>query len=127
MNIPTWLIEVLQQFPIVVVIGFAIWYAEKRVREKEIRLEDRFDKQLADLLKRSEDREQQLRTREDQLRAEARQDRDAEIARFLEAQKALTEANAKLLTAKDDQIAELTKQVENLTKQLAALTKKLSG
>ena len=127
MNIPTWLIEVLQQFPIVVVIGFAIWYAEKRVREKEIRLEDRFDKQLADLLKRSEDREQQLRTREDQLRAEARQDRDAEIARFLEGQKALTEANTKLLTAKDDQIAALTEQVENLTKQLAALTKKLQG
>lgn len=127
MDIPTWLIEILRQFPMVVVIGFAVWYAEKRVREKELRLENRFDAQLADTLKRGDDREQQLRDREDKLRAEVRQDRDAEIARFTEAQKAVADANAKLLAAKDEQIAALTAQVENLTKQLAALTRKLQG
>src|SRR5438876_138280 len=118
MDLPTWLIEILRQFPMVVVIGLAIWYAEKRVREKEIRLETRFDSRFTDFLRRSEEREQQLRAREDQFRAEAREDRDAEIRRFLESQKALTEANEKLLAAKDEQIANLTKDVENLTKQL---------
>jgi DNA anti-recombination protein RmuC len=127
MDLPTWLIEILRQFPMVVVIGLAVWYAEKRVREKELRLENRFDTQLAETLRRGEEREQQLRDREDKLRAEIRHDRDAEIARFTEAQKAVADANAKLLAAKDEQIAGLTEQVQNLAKQLAALTKKLQG
>lgn len=110
-----------------VVIVLAVWYAEKRVREKEVRLENRFDTQLTALLKRAEDREQQLHNREDQLRAEVRKDRDAEIARFLDAKKALAETNDRLLAAKDEQIANLIKEVEGLTKQLAALTKKLQG
>jgi hypothetical protein len=127
MDLPTWLIEILRQFPMVVVIGLAVWYAEKRVREKEIRLESRFDTQLADLLRRADEREQNVRTHEDRLRAEVRADRDAEIQRVAESQRALAEAHTKLLTAKDEQIANLTKEVENLTKQLAALTKKLQG
>ncbi|MCI0701939.1 MAG: hypothetical protein L0241_12730 [Planctomycetia bacterium] len=122
---PDWLIDIFRQFPIVVVIGFVIWYAEKRVRDKEIRLETRFDDQSTDLLKRDEERERQLRAREDQLRAEARADRDAEIQRFLDAQRTLTRTYEKLLTAKDEQIANLTQEVERLTRQLAALTKKL--
>ena len=39
MDIPVWLIEILRQFPVVVVIGFAVWYVENE-REKEIRLEE---------------------------------------------------------------------------------------
>jgi hypothetical protein len=108
-DLPTWLIEILRQFPMVVVIGYAIWYAEKRVREKEIRLEERYDrdrKVAAD--------------RDDKYRTELRGDRDAEIKRSQETQKTLTEAYEKVVTAKDEQIA-------NLTKQLAALTRKLSG
>lgn len=118
-DLPTWLIEILRQFPMVVVIGLAIWYAEKRVREKEIRLEARYDKNLAEAAQR-----------EVRFRAESRQDRDAEITRFQEAQKTVTEANEKLLAAKDEQIANLTAltaEVEKLRKELAALTRKLQG
>jgi len=59
----------------VVVIGLAIWYAEKRVREKEIRLEDRSDRLL-----------KELRDREERFRNEFREDRDSEIARFQNSQ-----------------------------------------
>jgi hypothetical protein len=99
---PDWLIDILRQFPIVVVIGFAIWYTEKRVREKEIRLEERFDR-----LAREADQ------RSDRQRQEEREDKVAEIKRHEDMQRTL-------LAAKDEQIAALTKQ-------LAALTKKLSG
>jgi hypothetical protein len=127
MDLPSWLTEILRQFPMVVVIGLAVWYAEKRVREKEIRLETRFDDQLAQSLRRGEERESELHAREDRLRNEARQDRDAEIRRFLDLQKSTTETHERLLASKDEQIAYLTEQVESLTRQLAALTKKLQG
>jgi hypothetical protein len=84
---PDWLIDIFRQFPIVVVIGFAIWYSEKRVREKEIRLEARYDNQILEIRRRAEEREQQLHVRGDQLRTESREDRDAEIKRFQDAQK----------------------------------------
>jgi hypothetical protein len=116
MDIPTWLIEILRQFPMVVVIGLAIWYAEKRVREKEIRLEVRFDEQL-----------RRTNEREDQLRSETRQDRDAEIKRYEESQKAVMDSNETLLAAKDEQITRLTDEVEKLRKEVASLTKKLQG
>jgi hypothetical protein len=116
MELPSWLIDILRQFPMVVVIGFAVWYAEKRVSEKEIRLEERHDKTAKGAAER-----------EDKLRKAVREDRDAEIKRHLESQKAIMEANEKLLAAKDDQIASLTTEVEKLRKELAALTKKLSG
>lgn len=45
---PDWLIEILRQFPIVVAIGFAFWYVEKRTREKELRLEERYDRNWRD-------------------------------------------------------------------------------
>ena len=46
---PDWLIEILRQSPMVVVIGLAIWYAEKRVSEKEVRLEERADRHATEL------------------------------------------------------------------------------
>ena len=106
---PDWLIEILRQFPMVVVIGFAIWYAEWRVREKEIRLEE-----LADKHRKG------LEQREERLRKETREDRDAEIRRYQEAQKVVVEKDQQLFAAKDDQIA-------NLTKQVAVLAKKIQG
>jgi hypothetical protein len=109
MDIPTWLIEILRQFPMVVVIGWAIWYAEKRVREKEIRLEQRYDQNWKEAAER-----------EDKLRVEARQDRDAEVQR-------LREAHDKALASKDEQIANLTEEVKKLGTQVAALAKKLQG
>ncbi len=109
MSIPDWLIEILRQFPIVTVIGFAIWYAVKKVQEKEVRLEERADKHR-----------QETAAREDRLRQEARDDRDAEIKRFLAGQRDTAEMHEKLLAAKDEQI-------ENLTKQLAALNRTLQG
>lgn len=116
MDLPSWLIEILRQFPMVVVIGLAVWYAEKRVHEKEVRLEDRSERS-----RRADDE------RNEKLRVEVRQDRDAEIRRLQESYKTLTESNEKVLAAKDEQIARLTEEVEGLTKQLAALTKKLQG
>ena len=106
---PDWLIEILRQFPMVVVIGLAIWYAEKRVREKEIRLEERADRQR-----------NELEQREERLRKDSRDDRDAEIRRYQESQKVAAEKDQQLLVVKDDQIA-------NLTKQVAALTRKIQG
>ncbi|QEL14217.1 hypothetical protein [Limnoglobus roseus] len=113
---PDWLIEILRQFPMVVVIGLAIWYAEKRVREKEIRLEQGADKLRKD-----------LQDREGRLRKETREDRDAELKRFQDSQKALTEKDHQLLKAKDDQIASLTTEVEKLRKEIGTLSKKLQG
>jgi biopolymer transport protein ExbB/TolQ len=109
MDLPTWLIDILRQFPIVTVIGFAVWYAVKKVQEKEIRLEERADKHR-----------QEIAAREDRLRQEARDDRDAEIKRLLDGQREAAEIHEKLLTTKDEQI-------EHLTKQLAALNRKLLG
>ena len=106
---PDWLIEILRQFPMVVVIGLAVWYADKRVREKEVRLEERAD-----------EHRKQLQEREDRLRREFREDRDAEIVRFRESQKATAERDQLILAAKDEQI-------KTLTKQLAELNRKLSG
>ena len=110
---PDWLI---QQFPIVAVILFATWRAEKRVGAKEVRLEERADRQQKAAIER-----------EDQLRKEAREDRDAEIKRYQELGRAAAEANEKLLAAKDGQIAGLTGELERLRKEVAALAKKLSG
>ena len=109
MDIPTWLIEILRQFPMVVVIGVAVWYAERRVREKEIRLEGRYDR----LWKEAAERE-------DRIRSESRQDRDAEIQR-------LRETHGQVLAAKDAQIAALTNEVRKLGTQVAAITRKLQG
>lgn len=110
---PAWLIEVLRevlpQFPMVAIVIGVFVLAEWRLRQKEIRMEERADKN------RKEEAE-----REDKLRAEARQDRDAEIRRFQESQE-------KLLAAKDEQIKNFANQVENLTKQLSTLMRKLSG
>jgi hypothetical protein len=85
-DIPTWLIEILRQFPMVVVIGFGLWYIDKRGREKEMRLEMRYDeyRKVAD-------------EREEKLRKEVREDRDAEIKRNQETQNKLTEAYEKSL------------------------------
>lgn len=121
------LYDIFVQFPIVFLVGLAVWYAAKQVREKEVRLEQRFDTLFANEKTRADEHEKQLRAREDKLRKEAREDRDDEIKRYLESQKPLQETNEKLLAAKDEQIARLTDVVENLTKQVTALTKKLSG
>ena len=117
---PDWLIEILRQFPIVVVIGFAIWYAAREVSKKEIRLEERADRQMTDLQEREHRLRVDAQEREERRRQEIRNDRDAEISRFLEAQKEVAEKNRDMFAAKDVQIAELTKQ-------LAALVRKIQG
>jgi len=104
---PDWLIEILRQFPMVVVIGLAIWYADKRVREKEIRLEDRSDRLL-----------KELRDREERFRNEFREDRDSEIARFQNSQDSRVLSVEMLVAAKDEQIAELTKQLASLVRKI---------
>ena len=57
----------------------------------------------------------------------ARQDRDAEIKRFQEAQKALNESNEKRLAEKDEQIANSTKEVAKLSKRVDELLKDPGG
>ncbi len=87
--------------------------AEKRVAGKELRLEGRYDKSVAEVA-----------AREERFRPEIRKDRDAEIQRFQEAQKALTESNEKRFAEKDEQIASLTKEV---SKRVDDLLKGLGG
>ena len=115
-NLPPWVTEILKQSPMVVVTLIVFFLAERRVASKEIRLEERYDKSVADLA-----------GREDNLRAEARHDRDAEFKRFQEAQKALNESNEKRLVEKDEQIASLTKEVTKLSKRVDELLKELGG
>jgi hypothetical protein len=114
-DLPTWSIDLLRQFPIIGVIMVAIWYAAKRVRQKEMRLEIRFD-----------DHQKRASEREDIIRKEVREDKDKEINRFLKVQKVLTEVNEKLTEAKDAQIANLAAEVEKLRKELSTLNKNLS-
>ena len=115
-NLPTWVIEILKQSPMVVIAIVVFFLAEKRVTGKELRLEGRYDKSVAEIA-----------AREDKFRSEARQDRDAEIQRFQEAQKALDESNEKRLAEKDEQIASLTKEVAKLSKRVDELLKDLGG
>lgn len=115
MDVPVWLIEILRQLPLVAVLGVSLWYAEKRVREKELRLEERYERN-----RKTADE------REDKLRAESRKDRDAEITRFLEAQRTVREANEKISAAKDHQISELRAEVERLTLRLEELSKPMA-
>jgi hypothetical protein len=115
-DLPVWVIDILRQSPMVVVALVVFFLADKRVAGKEIRLEGRYDKGAADVA-----------AREDRFRSEARQDRDAEIKRFQEAQKALNESNEKRLAEKDEQIANLTKEVAKLSKRVDELLKDLGG
>ena len=115
-DFPPWVIEILKQSPMVVVTLVVFYLADKRIAGKEIRLEERYDKSVADVA-----------AREDRFRAEARQDRDTEIKRFQEAQKSLNESNDKRLAEKDEQIANLTKEVAKLSKRVDELLKDLGG
>ena len=112
MVIPDWLIEIIRQFPFVVVFGTLYWYAEQRVRRQELRLEERYER----LRKTAEEREEKLRE-------EAREDRDAEITRFLDAQRTVREANEKISAAKDHQIEQLKAEIEKLSRRLEELSK----
>lgn len=109
MDIPTWLIEVLRQFPIVVVTGFAFWYVERRTREKEIRLEVRYDRNWKD------EAERQVKVREEMRQAHAAEN------------KRVDELHRAALAAKDQQIAALTVEVRRIGSQVAALARKLHG
>jgi hypothetical protein len=115
-DLPSWVIDILRQSPMVALAIIVFFLADKRVRDKEIRLEERYDKSVADVA-----------AREDKFRSEARQDRDAEIKRFQDAQKALNESNEKRLAEKDEQIASWTKEVAKLSKRVDELLKDLGG
>jgi len=43
-DLPTWLIEILRQFPMVVVIGFAVRWAYARLERREVRQEEQLEK-----------------------------------------------------------------------------------
>lgn len=94
------------QFPIVVIVIYVVFRADKRLTEKEKRLEERADANTKAAL-----------TREDQLRKEAREDRDSEVARTIESQKAV-------VASKDEQIVRLTEEATLLRKELLALVKR---
>ena len=115
-DLPVWVIDILRQSPMVALAIVVFFLAERRVAGKELRLEGRYDKRVADVA-----------AREDRFRSEARQDRDAEIKRFQEAQKALTETNEKRLAEKEEQIASSTKELAKLSKRVDELLKELGG
>lgn len=111
-DLPTWLTEILRQFPMVVVIGLAVRWAYNRLERREKRQED--------LL---ENRENRLEVLQEKLRQEVRQAADEEIKRCL---KVLQDA----LASKDKEIDRLndilTNQIKKMAKDLDQVTKKLS-
>ena len=112
-DVPTWLIEIFRQFPMVVVIGLAVWWAYGRLERRERRQEEQQE--------RREVRQEQLY---EKLRQEVRQATEAEIGR---ADKRLTDA----IADKNQEIARLvdgiTAELKKLTKEVDQLTKKSKG
>lgn len=101
MDIPTWLIEILRQFPMVVVIGLAVWWTYNRLERCEVRQEE--------LMKEREHRHEE---QYDRLRQDIRKAADAEIER----------CDKRL----NDAVAEKNKEIDRLTEQLVAELKKLT-
>ncbi|MBN9118826.1 MAG: hypothetical protein J0I06_06650 [Planctomycetes bacterium] len=113
MDIPTWLIEILRQFPMVVVIGLAVWWTYNRLERREVRQEE--------LMKERERRQEELYER---MRQDVRKAAEAEIER---SDKRLNDA----IADKNKEIDRLTEQIvselKKLTKEVDQLTKKPKG
>lgn len=112
MDLPAWLIEILRQFPMVVVIGLAVWWTYNRLERREIRQEElmkdrerRHEEQMAQRERRQEEFQERLRQ-------EVRMATDAEIARCEE--------------RLGDAIADKNKEIERLTEQIVSELKKLT-
>src|SRR5438552_14566402 len=109
-DLPNWLIEILRQFPMVVVIGMAVWWTYNRLERREIRQEE--------LMKERERRHEEQNER---LRQEIRKAADAEIDRT---DRRLNDA----IADKNKEIDRLAEQIMNelkkLTKEVDHLTKK---
>ena len=124
MDIPTWLIEILRQFPMVVVIGFAVWWTYNRLERREIRQEEL----MKDRERRHEEQITQRERRQEEFQERLRQDirkaADAEIERC---EKRLNDA----IADKNKEIERLTEQIvgelKKLTKEVDQLTKKPKG
>ncbi|OWK38866.1 hypothetical protein FRUB_06371 [Fimbriiglobus ruber] len=99
----------MRQFPIVTVIGVAVWYTYRQIQLKEIRLEEKEERRAKD------------------VRAEA----DAEIERLKQAQSALLSAYDRHLLSKDQEILRLSGKMEEelkrLSKKLDDLARKIAG
>jgi cytoskeletal protein RodZ len=124
MDIPTWLIEILRQFPMVVVIGFAVWWSYNRLERREIRQEELMKDRERRHEEQSELRERRQEELQERLRQDMRRAVDAEIAR---AEKRLTDA----IADKNSEITRLTEQItselKKLAKEVDQLTKKSRG
>lgn len=123
-DLPTWLIEILRQFPMVVVIGLAVWWTYNRLERREIRQEERMkerERGFEELVERRERRQEELH---EKLRKDVRQSAEAEIAR---ADKRLTEAIADKNKEIDRLVEQITGELKKLTKEVDQLTKKPKG
>jgi biopolymer transport protein ExbB/TolQ len=101
MDIPTWLIEILRQFPMVVVIGLAVWWTYNRLERREVRQEQLMT-----------DRERRHEDINERLRQDMRMATNAEIQR---SEKHLADA-----------IADKNKEIERLMQILVGELKKLT-
>lgn len=101
MDLPAWLTEILRQFPMVVVIGLAVWWTYNRLERREIRQE-----------KLMNDRERRLEEQYEKLRLETRGAADAEIER----------SERRLI----DVIADKNREIDRLTEQVRSDLKKLA-
>lgn len=112
-DVPTWLIEILRQFPMVVFIGFAVWWTYNRLERREMRQEE--------LMKERERRQEEAN---EKLRLEVRRAADAEIER---ADKRLKDA----IADKNKEVARIadrfSDELRTLTTKVDQLTRKLSG
>lgn len=112
MDLPAWLIEILRQFPMVVVIGLAVWWTYNRLERREIRQEEL----MKDRERRHEEQMAQRERRQEEFQERLRQDvrkaTDAEIARSEE--------------RLGDAIADKNKEIERLTEQIVSELKKLT-
>jgi len=113
MDMPTWLIEILRQFPMVVVIGLAVWWTYNRLERREIRQDE--------LMR---DRERRHEERNEKLRQEIRKAADAEIDR---SEKRLNN----VIADKNKDVARIAdlfmNEMKKLTREVDQLSKKLQG
>ena len=113
MDIPTWLIEILRQFPMVVVIGLAVWWTYNRLERREVRQEE--------LMRERERRHEVLN---EKLRLDIRKAADAEIERSEKLlNNAIADKNKDITRIADLFLSDLKK----LTREVDQLTKKLQG
>ena len=83
-SMPTWLTDVLRQFPVVIVVGLVGWYAFRHIRDQHRDVIERLEKRSAELVASKDTEIKRLvKTHADELKR-IRESKDAEIKRLAE-------------------------------------------